>query len=81
VLATWNRFRRKLKRAGLEVPPTRGPLDLGCAAMRRFPRQARAIQGIVDLYIELRYGAGYTPEEASRLRREVRRLKLHKGAL
>jgi len=78
LLAPWNRFRRKLKRAGLEAPPNQGPLDLGSAAMHRFPRQARAIQRIVALYIELRYGAGYTPEKESRLRREVRRLKLHR---
>jgi transglutaminase-like putative cysteine protease len=78
VLIAWNRFRRKLLRAGLTQPPTMGPLDFGRTAMRRFPGQAGPIQHIVSLYIELRYGPGPTPKKLSRLRRAVSRLHLRK---
>lgn len=78
VLVVWNRFRQKLLRAGLAHPPTMGPLDFGKIAMRRFPGQARPIQRIVSLYVELRYGAEPAPEKLSHLQREVGRLNLRR---
>ncbi len=76
VLATWNRFRRKLKRAGLEVSLTQGPLDLGNAAMRRFPASAGRISEIVQSYIRLRYGTGGERDDLRLLRRKIRRFRL-----
>ncbi len=72
----WRRFRRKLARAGLKVPPAAGPLDTARLARRRFPARAGQIQTIVETYVALRYGPNPDPRALARLRRNVRRLRL-----
>lgn len=77
----WEGFRRKLRRAGMAVPDSLGPVATGRAAMRRFPRQAATIRAIVSSYVGQRYGASATADGLQRLKREVRRLRLGKSSL
>jgi hypothetical protein len=50
------RYCSALARAGLSREPWEGPQDFSLRAAQRFPAQAKVIQRISDLYIELRYG-------------------------
>jgi len=74
--AAWKRFRRKLARAGLELPDTLGPLETAQAATARFPARAAELQRIAQLYIRLRYGPGGGRALTGELRRRIRRLRL-----
>jgi transglutaminase-like putative cysteine protease len=72
VVAAYSRFRRKLEKAGMEIPHWMGPQDLTHAATARFPKQAGEIQAITSQYISLRYGRNYNPRVAQSLRRRIR---------
>ncbi|WP_457675141.1 transglutaminase family protein [Thiolapillus sp.] len=72
---SYERFRKKLKKGGLAVPPAIGPEDLGRLAMGKFPHRAGDIQAIVRQYIELRYGASAAQENLSEFHARVRRFR------
>ncbi len=66
----WRRLETRLNRAGIEVQPWQGPLDVSHAARRRFPDQADAIDQVFSAYMRLRYGPTPEPGQvASWLRR------------
>ncbi len=66
-------FIRKLEKAGLEIPPSMGPEDLGRLAVRSCPAQAAEIQAIIRQYIGLRYGPNPRREIITAFRSRVRR--------
>ncbi len=70
------RFRRKLQRAGLDVPDWIGPLDLGKSAAMHFPENRVAIDRILSLYIALRYGKTNQTSFMQQMHLQVRQLKL-----
>ena len=72
LLEAYKKFRKKLEKAGMDIPGWMGPLDLQHAAASRFPKQAREIQAISSQYISLRYGKHYSPRVAQSLRRRIR---------
>lgn len=72
-------FRHKLGKAGLDVPLSLGPRDLGQLAAARFSKQAERIQLITRLYLILRYGRRAGTADIRRLQRMVRSLRLRKN--
>ncbi len=55
VRAAWDRFRAKLKRAGVTADTSIGPLDLCRLASGSLPSARQEIETITQLYIALRY--------------------------
>lgn len=72
----WQRLRRRLARAGLELPANQGPEGLYRAARRRFPHQAGELRRLTDLYVALRYGPHPSRAQRKAFLRAVRRLRL-----
>ncbi len=70
---SYRQFIRKLEKAGLEIPPSIGPEDLGRLASRAFPARAAEVQAIIRQYIGLRYGPNPRREIISAFRSRVRR--------
>jgi transglutaminase-like putative cysteine protease len=70
---SYRRFMDKLKRGGLEFPPSIGPEDLGKRATLAFPHKAADIQAIIGQYIALRYGPNPRLKIISAFRARVRR--------
>ncbi|MEM9305459.1 MAG: DUF3488 and DUF4129 domain-containing transglutaminase family protein [Pseudomonadota bacterium] len=66
------KFCRKLGRGGVPRAPSEGPRDLARRAMLALPQQARGINEITSLYVDLRYGGATNPELLRRLRQAVR---------
>ncbi|HLP60366.1 MAG TPA: DUF3488 and transglutaminase-like domain-containing protein [Candidatus Deferrimicrobium sp.] len=52
----YRRFYGKTARKGIRPAPWEGPLDFQLRAVDAFPRKAKKIREITDLYINLRYG-------------------------
>jgi transglutaminase-like putative cysteine protease len=53
----YERYCRKLARAGLARAPSEGPVDYARRASRRWPEQREEIQAITAHYVALRYGS------------------------
>ena len=70
---SYRQFMRKLEKAGLEIPPSIGPEDLGRLASRAFPARAAEVQAIIRQYIGLRYGPNPRREIIAAFRSRVRR--------
>lgn len=73
------RWRDKLRKAGMVVPDSLGPHDLGEAAARHFPEQADRLRLISRLYVALRYGEHPNAGQLSRLRQMVGQLRLRRA--
>lgn len=63
----YDRFCRKLARAGLQRRSYEGPRDYARRASQRFSAQAEAIQTITERYIEIRYRGQHRDLETLRL--------------
>jgi transglutaminase-like putative cysteine protease len=72
----WQRYRRKLHRAGLEIAGWQGPETLCEHAIARYPRQAQELTAITRLFVQLRYGRHYDARQFDALRRRIARLRL-----
>ena len=75
------RFLEKMRRAGLAHCATQGPQEFCSLAMEQFPNQARRIDIITRLYIQLQYApppkrAIHNRRLLSRLRRQIRLLPI-----
>jgi transglutaminase-like putative cysteine protease len=55
VQRSWERFCRKLERAGCRRGAAEGPVDFAVRAASAFPRAAEQIHAIARLYVALRY--------------------------
>ena len=64
VLAEWQRFQRRLRRAGVEIAAHEGPTAVATRAAEAMPEQKGAIQRIVNEFVTLRY-QGIDPESAT----------------
>jgi transglutaminase-like putative cysteine protease len=51
----WERFLRRLKRAGFESIPSLGPMELAEAASERLPAESETVRHIAELYSRSRY--------------------------
>jgi hypothetical protein len=78
VQTAWNRFQKKLARAGLHRNPAEGPLDFAVRAAQTFPASQSAIEMIVELYLPLRYGDNNSAEAVKQLQHYVNELKAAK---
>ena len=77
VQTAWRAFCGKLASRGLERTPHEGPRDYSERAARALPLSRRAILGIGELYIRLRYGTERSGERVTEFRRLVRELRLN----
>lgn len=72
----WQRLRKKLQIAGVEVPVWLGPDTLCERAACDYPEQAAELAAIARLYVQLRYGRATDPRLVVALRRRIRGLRL-----
>jgi len=75
VVWAYDRFRRKMARAGLESSPSEGPLDFADRSIARRPDLADPIRHITDLYIQTRYGPTPTDTHLQELQQRVGRFR------
>lgn len=68
----YDKFCRKLARAGVERHPAEGPLDFAARAALKLPALAERIAQITALYIALRYAEGAALDKQLSLQRLVR---------
>lgn len=79
LVRVYDRYCRKLARAGLARAPHEGPLDYARRAIARWPDQRHAIEAITAGYVAVRYGAGAPAETVRTLARDVRRFAPPRG--
>ncbi|MET0067116.1 MAG: DUF3488 and transglutaminase-like domain-containing protein [Candidatus Thiodiazotropha sp.] len=72
VVQAYERFCRKLARAGIPRPLHEGPMDFARRASRSRPDLSAAISRVTAHYIQLRYGADANPGLVENLQQEVR---------
>ncbi len=72
---TWDRFCRRLGRAGLPRLPWEGPLAYAERAALRWPDLAAELRAIAQDYSRLRYGADGSTADPKPLRHRIDRLK------
>lgn len=70
--AAYISFKRKLNRAGLQIPPWMGPIDLAEKSIAKFPDKASEIRAIVNQYVALRYGPGDSPAVRKSMKKRIR---------
>jgi hypothetical protein len=75
----YDRFRRRLARAGLRPLETEGPADLADRVSRQRPDLGDRAREVVDLYIRLRYRGQIDRRLHRRLRRAVSRFRPRQG--
>lgn len=68
----YEKFCKKLGRAGLVRPPCMGPGDYAAYVVGRRPELAAAVESITDVYIRLRYRQACDPGLEKRFLRRVR---------
>jgi transglutaminase-like putative cysteine protease len=76
VAAAYDRFCRKLARAGVPRAPHEGPRDYVDRVVAALPARAAELRAIGRLYEALRYGRHAPGDAVRQLRRAVRRLRL-----
>lgn len=74
----YQRYCRKLARAGLARAHNEGPLDYGRRAGGYWPDRRDAIEAITARYVALRYGGNVSAQERAALGRAVRHLTLRR---
>ena len=79
-LQIYTRFLKKMARAGLPKAPYQGPLDYAGWAIRRAPGLKHEVEGIVALYIDLRYGRENSAPMLRAFRQRVRRFRPARAA-
>lgn len=67
----WDRFLRKLHKAGFEWHPSDGPQTILDKASKQFPAQLNRLESITALYIQLRYGRSREENGLQRFRQLV----------
>ncbi|KAA3654137.1 MAG: DUF3488 domain-containing protein [Proteobacteria bacterium] len=73
----WQRFERKLTRAGLPRLPWEGPADYASRAATQWPDHATAIRHIAHRYARLRYGVGTASQRDTKaLDSQIRRFSI-----
>jgi hypothetical protein len=80
-LIIYNRFLRKMSRAGLPKAAYQGPLDYAGSVARRLPALQPEIDAITDRYVRLRYGRGGSNRDLQGLRRCVQRFRPRPGSV
>lgn len=75
VRRAWDRYCRKLAKAGLERAPHEGPIDFLARVQHQRPDLAQKAEDITRRYVTARYGAGLAGEEVRELQRAVRQLR------
>jgi len=76
----FDRYCRKLNRAGLAKKPTEGPIDFLTRSVGVIPEKSVDMERITRLYIELHYGRRlWLPRRERDLRRMIRRLRIKKS--
>ncbi len=75
VSQTYQQFRRRLSRAGVELLAYEGPQQLRTRAIAQLPHQARAIDDIINLYVALRYGRASAASQLIDFKRLIRRFR------
>lgn len=76
-LILYQKFCRKLEKAGLKRHPAEGPNDFAVRSMQNLPEAEEQIQTITALYTKLRYGDG--PRELlDEMKKQTRGLKLQR---
>jgi len=76
VLAAYQKFLRKLARAGIVRGPHDGPLDFGIRAASALPDSAQEIAEISFSYTDLRYGSTPTPDQIEALKQKIKKFKV-----
>jgi len=71
----YDRFCRKLARAGVERRSYEGPRDFAARAGQQFGSQAETIHDITDRYINIRYADNHDDEALKKLRRIIDRFR------
>lgn len=79
-LAEWRRFRARLARAGVALPPHLGPAEVARRAAAALPTLEPTIREIAAAFIDLRYRALSDPARLSELRLAVRRFRSARAA-
>ncbi len=72
----WQRYRRKLRRAGVPIAGWQGPDTLCEIAAGAYPAQAAELVAITRLYVQLRYGRRGQTAQLAALRRRIAKLRL-----
>jgi transglutaminase-like putative cysteine protease len=80
-LIIYNRFLRKMSRAGLPKADHQGPLDFAGSAARRLPTHKPEIEAITERYVRLRYGRDGSNRELQGFRRSVQRFRPRPGSV
>ncbi|MGD8430304.1 MAG: DUF3488 and transglutaminase-like domain-containing protein [Ectothiorhodospiraceae bacterium] len=78
VQRSWERFHRKMTRAGVPPRQGEGPRDYTRRVARTLPGMAQPARRIGELYIALRYGPSPTAAQRSELKRRVSALRVPK---
>jgi transglutaminase-like putative cysteine protease len=73
VQRAWQKFLRRLNKAGFASLPSRGAIETAVAAGRRLPADSSAIFFIADLYTRCRYAPGTPP--VAEFRQAVRQFR------
>jgi hypothetical protein len=74
--ALWQKFRRKLRQAGIDTAGWQGPDTLCRSAIALYPNKAQELIAINRLYVQLRYGRHQDTGQLNALRRRIAGLRL-----
>lgn len=77
--ALWQRFRRKLQKAGIDTATWQGPDTLCRTAVDVYPGKAQELTAIGRLYVQLRYGRRQDAQQLAALRRRIAGLRLRRS--
>ena len=75
VAALYSQFCERLRRIGIQRPPSEGPIDFAARAIRACPDLSAQIRDITDCYVALRYGTADPAISLPHLRSRVRRFR------
>lgn len=75
-MAAYDRFLKKLARAGLIRRTGEGPRDFALRAAAERPEAKEAIGAITALFLRVRYGRQADPRDVERLRRQVKSFRI-----
>lgn len=76
-LALYQKYCRKLERAGLKRRPAEGPNDFAQRSVLKLPAMEKQIHAITNLYTKLRYGGG-AKELLDEMKKEMRGFRLQR---
>ncbi|MGR9044576.1 MAG: transglutaminase TgpA family protein, partial [Gammaproteobacteria bacterium] len=76
VLTAYNRFCRKLAKAGLARKPGEGAIDFAGRIKCKYPGHSEAVDEITRLFVKVRYGKYSTPNDVDELITKVALFKL-----